>query len=169
MSAKTLEDDTCSIETAYPSTRHGFKNHHCIWLKVVDVTAAKHKATKFAKTLTLLMVCIKKVKQMKKVKITFPKEASNKHFSPGLPDGSLQRVSLPWVFKHESVSKKTNKSTKFKSSEALVVWHPFIVDSNGPLEDLPKPGSDDNVDDVNETLGDWKIQFDVDWLRFIMN
>ena len=127
-SAKCLESNGgCDVEILHPSSRHGFKNNYDTpkgWKAVMNKVKGKNKANKFAMTFIGVMTRIKKAKHTKRVVVTFPHPVSNEFLSSGLPhpDGSLARLPIPCVYEHEVVSKKTRKTSLFKSTETIIVW-----------------------------------------------
>jgi hypothetical protein len=123
-------------------------------LDQVPSTKEKNKfhVTKLTKTIKSMLVKFNnksKKKHLKKVVIKFPYAISNKFFSPGAPDGVLTVLPLPYIFEHETKGKKVNaKARKFTSTETTLVWRPFIVDSDRPIED--EVDSDDS--DLDERI-----------------
>ena len=139
------------------AARHGFFNSAQDWLGSLDKVKKKYNAVKLFKTLKALLTRIKRNSKTKKpvlkIRITFPDEISNQYFSPGAPEGVLTMLPIPYVFEHETINRKTNKATKFKTTEANLLWRVFTVDSDCPIEDDASVQDDDIRGLIGEMLG----------------
>lgn len=144
--------DANTVEVVTVAYRHGFRNHSNSWMKVLESIQKKAHAAKLVKTLRSMFTRMNKTKKkyLKKILISFPGvQISNEYFSPGAPDGALTMLPLPYVFEHETTSKKSNTTAKFKSTEATILWRVFVVDSD---RDIEEDAVED--DDVMDQLGD---------------
>lgn len=153
--AKIIGKDSNKVEVTCVTTRHGFQNHSSEWIGTLESVQKKVNATKLVKTLKSMVTRVKKRKEnnLKKIIVTFPDELSNEYFSPGAPEGQLSILPLPYIYEHESHSKKTQKTTKFKSTEAMIVWRAFIVDSDRDIEEVAAASDDDIMDQMADMLG----------------
>jgi hypothetical protein len=108
---------------------------------------------KLVKTLKATLLRIKKSKekaQLKKITITFPNEVSNEYFNPGAPEKVL--TMLPYVFEHTTTSKKSGKAVKFKSTEAVLAFRVFVMNSDEDIEEDVQ-ADDDVMDQIGDLLG----------------
>lgn len=154
LKARIIGRDSNKIEVTCVAARHGFQNHSSEWIGTLESVQKKVHANKLVKTLLSMVTHVKKRKEntLKKIVVTFPDELSNEYFSPGAPDGQLTILPLPYMFEHESHSKRTGRTTKFKSTEATVLWRAFIVDSDRDIEEVA--GADDDImDQMADMLG----------------
>lgn len=140
------------VQVVTVATHFGFRNHSNEWLGALETNKKKTHAGKLVKTLKSLVTRVKKgrSKHLKKYTISFPEEISNEYFSPGAPENVLTMVPLPYLFSHETTSKKTGKTTKFSSTEAVILWRVYIVDSERDIEE-----AEEEADDVMDQIGDF--------------
>ena len=140
------------VEIVTVGTRHTFKSSSNAWLKVLDTMSTKISAKKLYLSLKSTMTTLKKTKHYKKITVTFlNEELSNEYLNPGAAEGQLSLVAIPYVYEHETTSKKTGKKSQFKNTEVCVLWRAFIVDSERPMGEE----SDSDLDeDIMEAMGD---------------
>ena len=111
------------IEVVTVGTRHTFKSSSAAWMKVLETMKKKLHGAKLFSTVKSTMSTLKKTKHSKRITITFQgEELSNEFLNPGAAEGALVLVPLPYIYEHETTSKKTQKTSKFKNTEVCVLW-----------------------------------------------
>lgn len=148
---KATFTDSNKVEVITVGTRHTFKNNSNGWLKVLETLQDKLNATKLVSTLRSSMTTLKKTQHIKRITITFDEELSNEYLNPGAPEASLTLVPLPYIYSHETTSKKTKKTSQYKNTEVCVLWRAFVVDSERPLGE---DEADSDVEDLMDAMGD---------------
>lgn len=150
----TLESPTIIKLTSTAVNTPFKKQAKAGWLPVLDKFCAKYKATKFRSVLKSYVGRAKK----RKPKITYLElvgddaQLSTEFFSVGT-DGAVDFFAIPFDWEHETFSKKSKKTNKFKHSEALVVWRLSIVGTNRDMGDDEIAAADDGIyDEVADML-----------------
>jgi hypothetical protein len=87
---------------------------------------------------------------LKKVRIDFGEELTNEFLSDGLPNGTLDRMSIPFVYtKRILVSEEPPTYKTYKMSEMNVVWRPVIAGSDRPIKGAKKKNAKTDQDMEN--------------------
>lgn len=152
ITAKVVDKHTVVVE--HPTYRHNMKEEYPKWIQTAERKSKDNNSVRFVKMVKAFMTSYKRVKLQTKTTLKFKFEISNEVFSSALPDGTLDRMMIPYVYEFETKTKKGGHAKTFHSSESHVVFRPYVIDS---LRDLEEAGNvvddDDELEDLYEQLG----------------
>jgi len=151
-----MEDGSSVAEFTYPANRASFYDEEEIWKKSLQKMTGVNHAEKLLVSFDELMTYFETEPVVKKtVRIDFGDDLTNLFLSAGLPNGALDRMTIPYVYtKRIQTGESTYKT--FKISEMNVVWRPVIAGSDRPIKGAKnKSGKQDqDVENLKRMLSE---------------
>jgi len=129
-----MDDGSSVAEFTCPAHRAAFYDEEEKWKESLAKMMASNNAEK------LLLSCEEMMTYfagqpviLKTIRIDFGEELTNRYLSMGLPNGALDRMSIPFVYQKQIQTGKNTYKT-YKMSEMNVVWRPAISGSDRPIK-----------------------------------
>jgi hypothetical protein len=151
-----MEDGSTVAEFTYPANRAAFFEEEDKWkTSLAKMTTSKHAQKLLISFDEMMTYFESQPVVLKTVRIDFGTELTNQFLSAGLPNGMLDRMSIPFVYQKRIQTKKEPPEFKtYKISEMNVVWRPVIAGSDRPIKGAKNKSSkeDQDVENLNWML-----------------
>ena len=144
-----MEDGSNVAEFTYPAHRAAFYDEEEKWKEALATMSKGNNAEKLLQSYEEMMTHFETVPViLKTIRIDFGEELTNQFLSAGLPNGVLDRMSIPFVYQKKIETGKDSYKT-FKISELNVVWRPVIAGSDRPIKGAKKKSAKEDQDVEN--------------------
>ena len=144
-----MEDGSNVAEFTYPAHRAAFYDEEEKWKEALATMSKGNNAEKLLQSYEEMMTHFETLPViLKTIRIDFGEELTNQFLSAGLPDGVLDRMSIPFVYQKKIETGKDSYKT-FKISELNVVWRPVIAGSDRPIKGAKKKSAKEDQDVEN--------------------
>lgn len=146
-----MEEGSSIAEFTYPANRAAFFEEEDKWKESLSKMTATNHAEKLLRSYDALMTSFaSEPVVLKTVRVDFKEELTNEFLSDGLPNGMLDRMSIPFVYqKRIQVDDDPPTYKTYKMNENNVVWRPVIAGSDRPIRGAKKKSAKADQDVAN--------------------